>query len=152
MSHVMRARSESFTTFSTLVSPGTDRVGQWQCLVVTAPPRAGANKEKKEPPVLNIFHYWQNFLAKQKMRAITEVFILFLNLRKNQSTLLQQNYSLDMGKCFLTNFFNPPTTTTTSRSSVILCQILLCILTNILKTELISEIVFEEIRAVKHVF
>ena len=53
-----------------------------------------------------------------------------------------------MGKCFLTNFFNPPTT----RSSVILCQILLCILTNILKAELISEIVFEETRAVKHVF
>ena len=147
----MRLGSDSFTAFSTLVQSWA--VGLSHVVAVTTPPHPGGNKEKKEILVLNIFHYWQNFFSAQKVRTITKVFILFLNLRKNQSTLLRQNYSLDMGKCFLTNFFNPPTTaTTTSRSSVILCQILLCILTNILKTELISEIVFEEIRAVKHVF
>ena len=114
-SHVIGARSDSFTALSTLVlSWGQCGTLMWS----PSRPHPGGNKEKKESLVLNIFHYWQNFFSAQKVRTITKVFILFLNLRKNQSTLLRQNYSLDMGKCFLTNFFNfnPPTTT---RSSVI---------------------------------
>ena len=49
------------------------------------PPHRCGNKEKKEILVLNIFHYWQNFFSVQKVRTITKVFILFLNLGKKIS-------------------------------------------------------------------